>query len=156
MPAAYPLELRERAVAYYKNNFCTQPEVAEIFNIGITTLRTYLRREEKNVLAPVDYKRGRQRIISGKRLSKIALWVKEKPDIPIKTLCKKYHSYCKQNVSRSMMCRALSELNLNRKKKSIYAQEQLRPDVKKSAVNTLKDITISRPFTIECSFNFCR
>ena len=140
MPAAYPLELRERAVHYYKSHTCTQPEVAKIFNIGITTLRTYLRREEKNVLAPTEYKRGRQRIISGKRLSKIALWVDEKPDTPIKSLCKKYHSYYKRQVSDSMMCRALSELNLNRKKKSLYAQEQLRTDVKKSERNTLSNI----------------
>jgi transposase len=136
MPAAYPLELRERVVDYYKNHDCTQPEVAEIFNIGVTTLRTYLRLHENNSLPPADYQRGRQRTIQGKRLIKIFSWVMEKPDIPIKHLCKKYHSYYKRKVSESMMCRALSELGLNRKKKSLFAQEQLQPEVKKSVKTT--------------------
>jgi transposase len=35
------------------------------------------------------------------------------------------------------MCRALSELNLNRKKKSLFAQEQLRPEVKKGVKPTI-------------------
>jgi transposase len=144
MGAAYPLELRQRVVAYYRKNKCTQPEAAQIFNIGVTTLRSYLRQAEKNSLAPKVYKRGRQRVISGKRLTKIASWVEEKPDIVIKTLRKKYQSYYKQKVSHSMMWRALSEMNYNRKKKSLYAQEQLRPDVKKSAKNTLRNTKTSR------------
>lgn len=139
MPAAYPLELRERAVNHYLENNCTQEETAELFQIGVTTLRLYLRKNEANDLPPKDYKRGQKPVISGKRLLKIESWVNERPDIQIKTLCKKFKSYYKKKVSHSMMCRALSTLNLTRKKKSLYAEEQLRPDVKKNAKNILKN-----------------
>ena len=136
MPASYPLELRERAVNHYLQKSCTQEETAELFQIGVTTLRLYLRKEKVNDLPPKNYKRGQKPIISGGRLLKIESWVNEKPDIQIKELCKKFKSYYKNKVSHSMMFRALSTLNLTRKKKSLYAEEQLRPDVKKSARNT--------------------
>ena len=136
MPAAYPLELRQRAITYYRKNDDSQDEVAEIFNMGVTTLRVYLRRDEAGELAPKVYKRGRQTHISGNRLEKVISWVDQTPDIQIKTLCKKYKSYYKKKVSQSMMCRALSEAKLTRKKKSLYAQEQLRDDVKKRERHT--------------------
>ena len=136
MPAAYPLELRQRAVAHYKETDCTQEDTANIFNIGITTLRIYLRLEDADELSPKSYKRGKQTIISGNKLNQVNVWVKKKPDIQIKQLRKKFKSRYKKNVSQSMMCRALSELELTRKKKSHFAQEQLRPDVKKNEMNT--------------------
>ena len=40
MPAAYAIELRQRAVAHYKETDSTQIETAEIFNIGVSTLRS--------------------------------------------------------------------------------------------------------------------
>ena len=46
-------------------------------------------------------------------------------------LCEKYFKRRKITVSTSMMCRALKKMNLRRKKKSLYAAEQERKDVKK-------------------------
>lgn len=131
MPAAYAIELRQRAVTHYKETDDTQMETAEIFNIGVSTLRSYLRRDEVGNLAPIDYKRGRRPVISDSKLNKIEEWVNEKPDIKLKQLCKKYKAYYKIKVSHSMMFRALSALGITRKKKSLFAEEQLRPDVKK-------------------------
>ena len=131
MPAAYTIELRQRAINHYNETNSTQLETAEIFNIGITTLRRYLRQDEAGDLSPKSYKRGRQPTISGTRLNKIEQWINDKPDIKLKQLCKKYKSYYKTTVSISMMFRALSTLGITRKKKSLFAQEQLRPDVKK-------------------------
>lgn len=133
MPAAYPVELRQRAVQHYRETQATQEETAEIFKIGVATLRLYLRLDECNQLRPKLYKRGRARIISGKKLEQVKKWVEEKPDIQLKQLVKKIKSRYKKQVSFSMMSRALTELNLRRKKKSHFAQEQLREDVKKSA-----------------------
>jgi len=131
MPAAYPLELRKRVIKHYLENDCTQEDTAKLFQIGVTTLRLYLRKHEVNDLPLKDYIRGQKAIISGDRLLKIKSWVNDQPDIQIKKLCMKFKSYYKTKVSDSMMCRALSTLNLTRKKKSLYAEEQLRPDVKK-------------------------
>jgi len=131
MPAAYPLELRQRAVAHYRGTASTQEETAQLFNIGIATLRIYLRRDEENNLAPTVYQRGRKPVISSHHLKKIEDWVNDKPDIRVKHLCKKYKGYYKKAVSQSMLSRALKTLTLTRKKKSLFAQEQLRPNVEK-------------------------
>ena len=101
------------------------------YNIGVSTLRSYLRRDEAGNLPPKDYKRGRPPVISGVKLNKIEEWVNDKPDIKLKQLCKKYKAYYKIKVSHSMMFRALSALGMTRKKKSLFAEEQLRPEVKK-------------------------
>lgn len=135
MPSAYPLELRQRVVRHYRETNSTQEETANIFKIGITTLRIYLRLEESNQLSPKVYKRGRQPIIFGTKLEQVKSWVEGKPDISLKSLCQKFKSRYKKKVSHSMMSRALDELNLNRKKKSHFAQEQLREDVKKNVKN---------------------
>ena len=136
MPAAYALELRERAITHYRETDSTQKETADTFNIGIATLRRYLHRDEAGKLCAKAYKRGRKPTISGNRLVKIEKWIAEKPDITLKKLCRKYKSYYKAKVSYSMMYRALSALDITRKKKSLFAQQQLRPDVKKSEQNT--------------------
>jgi len=131
MPAAYALELRKRVVSHYKETNSTQLETAKIFNIGITTLRCYLRRDESGDLTPKAYKRGRATVISGARLDKLEEWVNDKADRTLNQLCKKYQSYYKVKVSLSMMHRALSCLKITRKKKNLFAEEQLRPDIKK-------------------------
>lgn len=136
MPAAYPLALRERVIQHYRKTNATQEETAEIFSIGVATLRVYLKLEQQDQLKPKEYKRGRSRVISGKRLDQVNRWVEEKPDMTLKALRKKFHSRYKKQVSDSMMSRALAELNLKRKKKSHFAQEQLRDDVKKSGKRT--------------------
>lgn len=136
MSSAYPLELRERAVAHYRSSKTTQLETAKLFKIGVTTLRIYLRLDEVDKLSPKSYKRGRPRVISGEKLEQVKQWVEEQPDIYINDLCKKFSSCYKKTVSGSMMSRALAELELTRKKKSHFAQEQLREDVKKNVKTT--------------------
>ena len=131
MPSPYPIELRERAVSLYKNGKHIQAEVAKVFKISISTLRNYLRLDALGDLKPKEYRRGRVPEISSDRLEQVGVWVNEKPDITLKALRKLYKKRYKVNVSLSMMCRACAELDLRRKKKSLFAQEQERPDIKK-------------------------
>ena len=81
MPAAYPLELRRRIVKHYGETTSTQEETSKTFNIGITTLRVYLRLDERGQLSPKVYVRGRQPVICGKKLEQVKVWVEEKPGI---------------------------------------------------------------------------
>ena len=131
MPSPYPIELRERAVSLYKSRHYIQSEVAELFKISISTLRNYLRRDAQGDLNPKAYRRGRVPEIGGDRLAQVGVWVNEKPDITLKALRKLYKKHYKVNVSLSMLCRACAELDLRRKKKSLFAQEQERVDIKK-------------------------
>ncbi len=133
MPSAYSEDLRKSAVTAYHEGKGTQAEIAEIFGISESSLRLYLRLEEKTgSLAPKEYKRGPHPVITEEGFQSIKEWIAETPDIILSELCGLYKKRYKKKVSLSMMHRALSELNLRRKKKSLYAQEQEREDVKKT------------------------
>ncbi len=131
MPAAYPVELRKRIVEHYRNNNDSQARVAEIFQVGISTVRNYLKLEDIDELSPKQYTRGPLPTIHGDKLKQLAQWIQEKPDITLKALKKLFKKHCKLTVSISMIGRACDTLGMTRKKKSLFAQEQLRPDVKK-------------------------
>jgi transposase len=136
MPSAYSEDLRERVVKAYREGKGTQEEITEMFEISLSCLRSYLRLEEKTgSLAPKEYKRGPLTIIAGAGLESIKEWVSQTPDITLSELCDLYKKSYKKKVSLSMMYRALVSLGLRRKKKSFYAQEQEREDVKKTVKN---------------------
>jgi len=82
-------------------------------------------------IKPNKYTPGQKRVIDTKGRSQVRWWVDRKPDITIPELCTKYLNRFKVKVSPSMMCRALKQMNLRRKKKSTYAAERERADVKK-------------------------
>lgn len=134
MPSPYSVDLRERVVAAYHNEAGTQEEVAETFAISVSSLRCYLQLEKKRGdLAPnVNYQRGPRQVIDEKGLQTIAVLLHQSPDATLAELCTDYHRHHRKKVSPSMMHCALKKLNLRRKKKSLYAKEQEREDVKKS------------------------
>ena len=57
--------------------------------------------------------------------------VKEKPDILIKDIQVSYKEKFNIQAAQAMVSRVFKKLDLRRKKKSRYAQEQEREDVKK-------------------------
>jgi len=137
MPSAYSEDLRERVVKAYREGKGTQEEITQMFGISLSCLRSYLRLEEKTgSLAPKEYKRGPHTVIAGHGLENLKEWIKQTPDITLSELCNLYRKTHKKKVSLSMMYRALVSLNLRLKKKSRYAQEQEREDIKKTVKNT--------------------
>jgi len=76
--------------------------------------------------------RGPLPIINDKGLSFIKRLVEKKPDIIISELRELYNNKFQVEVAVGTMSNALSKLNLRRKKKSEYALEQERVDVKKN------------------------
>ena len=131
MPAAYSLELRQRVVDLYKKGKHTQPEVAAIYQIGLTTVRDYLKRDAEDNLAPDVYKPGRTAIIHEKGLIQIQKWIEKKPHITLKKLCSRYYQRYGKKVNHSMMWRACKELGLSYKKKTIHASEQTDEEIKR-------------------------
>lgn len=134
MPVAYSLDLREKAVSAYENGEGTLEETAKRFSIGLRTLQEWLvLKMETGSVEPKEYiNRGRQPIIGEKGLIFVRKLVEERPDILITEIRSSYKKKFKVEVAQSMVSRALEKLNLRRKKKSIYAQEQERDDVKKN------------------------
>lgn len=134
MPVAYSLDLREKAVSAYENGEGSQEEIAKRFCIGLRTLQEWLvLKKETGSVEPKEYiYRGRQTIIGEAGSAFIKKIIEEKPDVLIAEIRSSYKKKFKIEVAQSMISRALEKLNLRRKKKSIYAQEQDREDVKKN------------------------
>ena len=136
MPKAYSIDLRRRAVSAYENGEGTLVEIAERFSIGRTSLTDYLKRKrETGDVLPTKYTPGPKNKISLKGLVYIRALVERKSDILLIEICRKYLSRFKKEISEPTVCRALKKMNFNRKKKSLYAAEQERDDVKKNKRN---------------------
>ena len=133
MPFSYPVEMREKAVNAYLEGKGTQEEIADIFGISVSTLRRYLDRyESEGDVAPKPHP-GRPPTLDEEDLQWIKGQVDAKADIELKELCDLLSQQNGKVVSVPTMCRACQQLDLRRKKKSYYAAEQDREEVKKSA-----------------------
>lgn len=137
MPGPYSLDLRKKAVSAYEKGKGSQNEIAKQFGIGYRTLKEwlFLKKTTGEVNPKKHIHRGRLPIIDSKGLSFIKRLVKKKPDILISELRKLYANKFKVEVAVGTMSNALARLNLRRKKKSEYASEQEREDIKKNAMN---------------------
>jgi transposase len=140
MPAPYSLDLRRKAVSACEEGEGTQLEIAQQFGIGLRTLKEwiFLKKETGDVQPKEHIHRGQLPIIDDKGLLFIKRIIENKPDILISDIQELYVKKFKIEVAQSMVSRALKKLNFRRKKKSEYAIEQDRDDVKKNEKNGKK------------------
>ena len=132
MGFSYPVKMRERAVNAYLEGKGTQQEIADVFGMGVRTLRRYLRRGEAGGDLEPEPSPGRTPILNEQDRQRIQSWIEAKPDIELKELCAAVAQEMGKVVSESTMCRVCQRSDLRRKKKSYSAAEQAREEVKKS------------------------
>lgn len=134
MPRPYSEDLRWSAVKAYETNEFTQAEIAENFGISLPSFCRFWKQyqETGDVKAKIDYHRGPALLLDEKGLARLKMILDKYPDATLNELSAKYYSRYKLKVSRSVLGRACQRLGLSRKKKSLYALEQERSDVKKS------------------------
>lgn len=137
MPAPYSLDLRRKVILAYKAGEEPQQKIAQQFGIGLRTLKEwiFLKKATGDVQSKEHIHRGQLPIIDDKGLLFIKRTIENKPDILISDIQELYAKKFKVNVSQSMVSRAMKKLNFRRKKKSEYALEQERDDVKKNGKN---------------------
>jgi transposase len=113
---AYSQDLRERAVAAWLSGDETQAEVAERFGISKSTLEKWsYQQRDTGSCAPKPYVRGPARTLAGCE-AVIRASVKQQPDLTLAELCERVQAAQGVSASPSMMCRALQQLALVRKK----------------------------------------
>ena len=137
MAKSYSLDLRTKIVIAYQNEEGTQAEIAERFNVALSTMKKFWR--EYCIIGEIKstvHRHGPLPELSGKKLERIKQLVLKHPDATLDELCKYYNKNRKTKVGRSMMWRACKTLGFKVKKKSLYAQECDREDVKKRGKNT--------------------
>ena len=134
MPGPYSLDLRRKATLAYEDGEGTQKEIAERFGIGYRTFKGWLslKKTTGDVKPKEHIHRGPLPIIDDKGLSFIKKLIKKEPDILLSEIRDSYAKKFGIEVVLTTIFNALNKLNLRRKKKSEYAMEQEREDVKKN------------------------
>lgn len=114
MPAAYSIDLREKAIAAYERG-ARKTDVCRIFDISRNTLDLWLkRRRETGTVSPKTYRRGPQPKI--KDLEGFEAFVNENGDMTQQEMAEKW-SKESEPVSRNLISQALKKLEYTRKKK---------------------------------------
>jgi transposase len=141
MAAPYSLDLRLRAVKAYESGDGSQREVARIFKLGIRTLARYWEQyQETGDIKPAEYKRGRKPAVDEKQMLRIKELVLQYPDASLNELCRHYNKARNKKIGISIMFRVIYKLGFRRKKKSLYAEQQDMPEVKKTEKNLSKKL----------------
>lgn len=132
MAAPYSLDLREKVVEKYNNGNITQEEIGNIFQIGISTIKRWLKKyRETGDLNPNYDKQGRPTRINERGLETISKAIEINNTITLEDLSNIYFKKHKVKVGRSVLSRVLAKLNLRRKKLSVYSPEKDNPENKK-------------------------
>lgn len=132
MAAPYSLDLREKVIGKYNNGNITQEEVSNIFQIGLSTIKRWLKKyRETGDLNPNYEKQGRPARIDERGLKTISNAIKINNTITLKYLSNIYFKKHKVIVGKSVLSRVLAKLNLRRKKLSVYSPEKDNPENKK-------------------------
>jgi len=131
MPTAIPVEVRKKIVSVYGKGKMTQAQVAEAFDTTSRTVNRFLRKSKSGEGLAIKKRTGRPSYMDCISFETLKNIIIDQPDKTLIEYCELFNKKTGISTSRSSMDRFLKKLNLRRKKKSLYAQEQDRIDVKK-------------------------
>ena len=113
----YSNDLRARIVDAYENNDHSQPEIANLFGVSLSTVKSLIRRKrETGSTDALPHSGGASPALDLKAQSFVQQLVKQNNDITLQEAVEKVHRKHKKKVSLSTMCRVLQKLDLPRKK----------------------------------------
>lgn len=137
---AYSLELRIKALEAYESREGTQEEVANYFQISLSTFKRWLNKKilGQSLGSTTDGK-GRPKKLNAEHIDLIKQLIANEPSITLGELSDKIYSHYKVTAGRSVISRALEKLNLRYKKLSLQAIEKNTPEVRKKKNYILKN-----------------
>ncbi len=113
---AYSLDLRERVVRAVHERGQTPTEAARAFEVGVWTVKRYLRRAEEGHLAPSPIP-GRDRATGPAQEAALGAQWRAAADARLADHCDTWAAAQETRVSRATMGRALTRLGWSRKKR---------------------------------------
>jgi transposase len=124
----YSKDLRERVAAAVDHGEGSQREIARRFRVSLTfVFRLLRRRRDADTLDPKPHGGCPPTALGPDELRCLAELIRETPDATLEQLRQRGGFPC----SLTTLWRALRRLGLTRKKKTLHADEQGRPDVQK-------------------------
>lgn len=129
MPAAYPIELRERVVAAHENGEGSFPELAERFKVGEASVNRWVSLKRRTgSLKPLPRPGWRrEHLITPEGEQFIEGVLEEVPDSSVPELVAAYEEEMGVKVSVTTMQRTLTELGFTRKRGSSARQVPSAP-----------------------------
>jgi transposase len=116
---AYSLDLRQKVVAAYKRGESTIDEIAALFSVGPTFVKKMLRlHREGGDLSPLPHGGGHTPKLSDKHQKILRAEIARNNDATIEELRDLLRKKAGLEVSQPTVSRALTRLNLSRKKNS--------------------------------------
>lgn len=117
---AYSLDLRERVVKAYENGNFTIAEIAAQFAVGKTFVNEMLRlKRQQQSLAPKAHAGGAKAMLDESHKQSLRVHLARQPDATLGELQQQLSATHQLQVSQATLCRALQEMQLTRKKKSL-------------------------------------
>ena len=116
--APYPTELRVRVVTAVEEGGLAIPEVARIFQVGLTFIKKMLKWHRAGASLEPRHGGGPVPLLQGKETTLLRQVLKARPDATLEGLQQVLAVKCHATASLSTISRSLQVLNLPRKKKS--------------------------------------
>lgn len=131
MTTAVPIEIRKLIVQACEEGLDTQKHIAEIFRVTTRTVLNFLKLSREGQDLNEKPRSGRPPAINEDNMAIIKIIILSDPDKTLKEYCALIEDELGIKIGTSVMGRVCQKLDLRRKKKSFYAAEQDRQDVKK-------------------------
>jgi transposase len=116
--APYPTELRVRVVAAVEGGGLSIPEVAQIFQVGLTFIKKMLKLHRAGKSLEPRHGGGPVPLLQAKETTLLRRELKAHPDATLEELQQVLTARCHTTASLSTISRGLQVLHLPREKKS--------------------------------------
>lgn len=118
MPAALPIELRQRIVRAYARQDMTVAEIAAVFQVGVTSVRRYAALARRGLSLHPRTAPGAESKLMDEDLAWLRAQVEASPYLTSYELCTLYNRCHRRNrVHRSTILRAIHKLGFTHKKR---------------------------------------
>ncbi len=135
---AYSVDFRKKILESYLQNEGTNQEIAERFKISISTVKRIGQRyRETGKIELYLGNIGHYSKVDNDAKEVLINIIEEKPDLTLEEIRQKLQERCQILVTAQAIHYILKNLKITYKKKSMYANQRDREDVKKKEKNLL-------------------